>query len=98
MDSIYIVRSHFENYDSTSWKIIGLFTDKKIAEEIAKKWEDKYKADSRILAERIVDQTIRFGKYKYRLSPRKIREFDPGYFNWLVNTVDSMRCLKDYFD
>jgi len=42
MDSIYIVRSHFENYDSTSWKIIGLFTDKKIAEEIAKKWEDFY--------------------------------------------------------
>ena len=42
MDNIYIVRSHFENYDSTSWKIIGLFTDKKIAEEIAKKWEDFY--------------------------------------------------------
>jgi hypothetical protein len=42
MYSIYIVRSHFENYDSTSWKIIGLFTDKKIAEEIAKKWEDFY--------------------------------------------------------
>jgi len=42
MDKIYIVRSHFENYDSTSWKIIGLFTDKKIAEEIAKKWEDFY--------------------------------------------------------
>jgi len=42
MDSIYIVRSHFENYDSTSWKIIGLFTNKKIAEEIAKKWEDFY--------------------------------------------------------
>lgn len=42
MDSIYIVRSHFENYDTTSWKIIGLFTDKKIAEEIVKKWEDFY--------------------------------------------------------
>ena len=42
MDNIYIVRSHFENYDSTSWKIIGLFTDKKVAEEIAKKWEDFY--------------------------------------------------------
>jgi len=42
MDSIYIVRSHFENYDSTSWKIIGLFTDKKIAEDVAKKWEDFY--------------------------------------------------------
>jgi hypothetical protein len=42
MDSIYIVRSHFENYDSTSWKIIGLFTDKKLAEDIAKKWKDFY--------------------------------------------------------
>jgi hypothetical protein len=42
MDSIYIVRSHFENYDSTSWKIIGLFTDKKLAEDVVKKWKDFY--------------------------------------------------------
>lgn len=42
MDNIYIVRSHFENYESTSWKIIGLFIDKKLAEEIAKKWKDFY--------------------------------------------------------
>lgn len=43
MDSIYIVRSHFENYDSTTWKIIGVFINKKLAEELAKKWEDFYK-------------------------------------------------------
>jgi hypothetical protein len=42
MDSIYIVQSWFEDYESTSWKIIGTFTEKKLAEEIAKKWEDFY--------------------------------------------------------
>jgi hypothetical protein len=42
MDKIYMVRSYFEDFDSSSWKIIGLFTDKKVADETAKKWEDFY--------------------------------------------------------
>jgi hypothetical protein len=42
MDSIYIVQSWFEDYESTSWKIIGTFTEKKLAEDVAKKWEDFY--------------------------------------------------------
>ena len=37
-----MVRSYFEYYESSSWKIIGLFTDKSIADETAKKWEDFY--------------------------------------------------------
>ena len=37
-----MVRSYFEDYESSSWKIIGLFTDKKVADETAKKWEDFY--------------------------------------------------------
>ena len=43
MDSIYIVQSWFEDYESTTWKIIGTFTEKKLAEDVAKKWEDFYK-------------------------------------------------------
>jgi hypothetical protein len=42
MDKIYTVRSYFEDPDSQTWKIIGLFTDKKVAYETAKKWEDFY--------------------------------------------------------
>jgi hypothetical protein len=42
MDKIHMVRSYFEDYESSSWKIIGLFTDKEVAEETAKKWEDFY--------------------------------------------------------
>jgi hypothetical protein len=42
MDKIYMVRSYFEDFESSSWKIIGLFTEKKVAEETAKKWEDFY--------------------------------------------------------
>jgi hypothetical protein len=42
MDKVYMVRSYFEDYDSSRWQIIGLFTDKNIANEIAKKWEDFY--------------------------------------------------------
>ncbi len=37
-----MVRSYFEDYESSSWKIIGLFTDKKVADETVKKWEDFY--------------------------------------------------------
>lgn len=37
-----MVRSYFEDFESSSWKIIGLFTDKSIADETAKKWEDFY--------------------------------------------------------
>jgi len=37
-----MVRSYFEDFESSSWKIFGLFTDKKVAEETAKKWEDFY--------------------------------------------------------
>ena len=42
MDKIYMVRSYFEDYESSRWQIIGLFTDKNLADETAKKWEDFY--------------------------------------------------------
>ena len=42
MDKIYLVRSYFEDYDSSNWQIIGLFTDKKIADDTATKWKDFY--------------------------------------------------------
>jgi hypothetical protein len=42
MDKIYMVRSYFEDYESSRWQIIGLYTDKKVAEETAKKWESFY--------------------------------------------------------
>jgi hypothetical protein len=37
-----MVRSYFEDYESSRWQIIGLFTDKNIADETARKWEDFY--------------------------------------------------------
>jgi len=42
MDKIYLVRSYFEDYDSSNWQIIGLFTDRKIADDTATKWKDFY--------------------------------------------------------
>jgi hypothetical protein len=42
MDKVYMVRSYFEDYESSRWQIIGLYTDKNIADETAKKWEDFY--------------------------------------------------------
>jgi len=42
MDKIYVVTSYFEDYESSRWQIIGLYTDKNIANETAKKWEDFY--------------------------------------------------------
>ena len=37
-----MVRSYFEDYESSRWQIIGLYTDKNVADETAKKWEDFY--------------------------------------------------------
>jgi len=42
MNKIYMVRSYFEDYESSRWQIIGLFTDKNLANDTAKKWEDFY--------------------------------------------------------
>lgn len=42
MDKVYIVKSYFEDFDSSSIKIIGVFTDKKIAQEILEKWKEFY--------------------------------------------------------
>ncbi len=37
-----MVRSYFEDFESSRWQIIGLYIDKNIADETAKKWEDFY--------------------------------------------------------
>ncbi len=42
MEKVYMVRSYFEDFESSRWQIIGLYTDKETANEIAKKWEDFY--------------------------------------------------------
>ena len=42
MEKVYMVRSYFEDFESSRWQIIGLYTDKETATEIAKKWEDFY--------------------------------------------------------
>lgn len=57
--------------------------------------KDKYYQDKHALTRRVANTLIKFGKYKYQMTPAEIREKDPKYFNWLVNTVDSMMCLKD---
>jgi hypothetical protein len=42
MDKIYMVMSYFEDFESTRWQTIGLFTDKNLADETAKKWKEFY--------------------------------------------------------
>ena len=46
-----MVRAYYEDYDSSSWKIIGLFTSKKQAYDIKKKWYDYYIDRSKIFDE-----------------------------------------------
>lgn len=46
-----MVRAYYEDYDSSSWKIIGLFTSKKQADDIKKKWHDYYIDRSKIFDE-----------------------------------------------
>ena len=40
MDKIYTVTISFEDYESSSFNTVGFFSDKKMAEETKKKWED----------------------------------------------------------
>lgn len=40
MDKIYTVTISFEDYESSSFNTVGFFSDKKMAEETMKKWED----------------------------------------------------------
>ncbi len=42
MNKLWMVRAYYEDYDSSSWKIIGMFTDKKIADETKRKWNEFY--------------------------------------------------------
>jgi hypothetical protein len=51
MDKIWMVRAYFEEYDSSSWKILGLFTDKSVAEDVEKKWSDFYLEKAQIFDE-----------------------------------------------
>lgn len=51
MDKIYMIKSHFEDYDSSYWKIIGCFSNQKLANEIVKKWEDFYLEKQKIFEE-----------------------------------------------
>lgn len=40
MDKIYTVTISFEDWESSSYNTVGFFSDKKMAEETMKKWED----------------------------------------------------------
>lgn len=42
MNKLWMVRVYYEDYDESSWKIIGMFTDKKIADETKRKWNEFY--------------------------------------------------------
>lgn len=42
MSKIYIVRSEFEDFDTSSFKILGVFNDQVKANEVAEKWTSFY--------------------------------------------------------
>lgn len=37
-----MVRSYFEDFETSTWKILGIFTDIELAKEVQKKWEKFY--------------------------------------------------------
>ena len=42
MNKLWMVRAYYEDYDSSTWKILGLFTNRNQADEVTKKWQDFY--------------------------------------------------------
>ena len=66
MDKVYIVKSFFEDFDSSSIKIIGVFTNKKIAQEISEKWTEFYETKKKSILEvpknwKPSDEDLKFG-------------------------------------
>jgi hypothetical protein len=101
MAKVYIVRSHFENYESTTWKIIGLFTTKRQAQEIAKKWEDFYLEKSNIFNEpkgwTLSEKDIEYGNENWEeseeLAMRRIKYAEIIEFHEIV--IEEFELDKD---
>lgn len=52
MSKIYLVRSFFEDFDTSSNKIIGIFTDQKMAQEVSEKWSEFYETKQKSILEK----------------------------------------------
>ena len=85
MNSIYIVQSWFEDLESTSWRIVGTFTEKKLAEDIAKKWEDFYEEKKSI-----------FDKPKDWVPSESDLEYDDEYIVGLLRCYDGLHMSFPY--
>lgn len=72
MDKIYMVRSYFESYDTSWFKIVGIFNNKNEANEIAKKWEFFYLEKNKIFDEpknwKLSEKDIEYGNETWRES------------------------------
>lgn len=51
MHKVYIVEAYFEDYDSSYWRVIGIFTDFSQAKEYRKKWKKFYKKSKSIFSQ-----------------------------------------------
>lgn len=81
MDKIYMVRSYYENYDNSWFKIVGLFNNKKEANEIAKKWKYFYLEKNKIFDE----------PKDWKLSEKDI---EYGNETWMESIEYNRRCAK----
>lgn len=67
-----MVRSYFESYDTSWFKIVGLFNNKNEANEIAKKWEFFYLEKNKIFDEpkdwKLSEKDIEYGNETWRES------------------------------
>jgi hypothetical protein len=91
MNKIWSVYALFEDQESTSWILIGNFTDKLIAERNKKKWLDFFDSNKNILEK--PDNWI----------PQNDEWFDGEYFDWLDSSeyyskLSKYKYIKDFQD
>lgn len=48
MDRAYIVEVYFEDFDSSYWRVVGIYTDSNSANEALKKWKRFYKKSKKV--------------------------------------------------
>lgn len=100
MDKVYMVTSYFEDYESSRWQLVGLYTDKKLADETAKKWEDfyedmKYSIFNEPKGWKPSEEDLEFGAWEESLeySNRKSKYSDLVYFSDII--VEEFDLNKD---
>lgn len=86
MDKVYIVEAYFEDYDSSYWRVVGVFTDQDSAKEHQKKWIKFYKKNKTI-----------FNQPK-KFEPKSYKDYGSDVFEDWTESDEYYKLISQYSD